>query len=123
VTREKLRRKRLQRGVEPVAQIGLHALARPEDREARAQARGAVGGGEDEDQADVAAERGAGAVAAERVDRVLDRPRDGEREAGGREQTEGAERVTLAVPPDGEGDGVRGRRQPRLPAACGLSAA
>ena len=78
MTREELRRKRLQRGVEPVAQVGLHTLARPEDCEARAQPRGAVGGGEDEDQSDVAAERGGGAVTGQRIDRVLDRPRDGE---------------------------------------------
>ena len=64
-----------------------------------------------------------GAVAGERVDRVLDRPRHGEREPGGGEETERAERVTRAVPPGGAREGERGRRQPRLPAACGLSAA
>ena len=123
MTREELRRKRLQRGVQPIPEIGFHTLAGAEDREPRAEPRGAVGRREREDEADIAAEGGGGAVAGERVDRVLDRPRHGEREPGGGEETERAERVTRAVPPGGAREGERGRRQPRLPAACGLSAA
>jgi len=55
--------------------------------------------------------------------RVLHRPRDGQRESGGRDETERAEGVARAVRAGGARDGVRGRGQPRLPAACGFSAA
>src|SRR5439155_321610 len=90
VAREEFRREFLQRGVQAVAQIGLHALRGADRREPRAEPRDPVGRGQGQDQADLAAEGGAGALARQRVDRVLDRPRDRQGEAGGRGETERA---------------------------------
>jgi len=98
VAREEFRREFLQRGVQAVAQIGLHALRGADRREPRAEPRDPVGRGQRQDQADLAAEGGARALARERVDRVLDRPRDRQGEAGGRGETERAERVARAIP-------------------------
>src|SRR5437762_3205613 len=99
------------------------SCAAADDREPRAETRHAVGEREDDDEQHVLGERGAPGVVREGVDRPLERPRDrqrGERrgpEAGDTHAV--ADPVARDVPPDG----ARRRRQPRLPAACGLSAA
>jgi hypothetical protein len=111
----------LQARVEIVAQVVLDPLGAADDREARAQPRDAVGGGEGEDQQRVAAD-GCGDVGGERLDRALDRPRNAEAGQRGDREAPDAQRVAGAV----SGQVVPDRAwcgDQRGPSANGLSAA
>ena len=97
IARERRRRKRLQRRVEAREQVGGHVLGGAGNREARGEPGGAVAHGAEDDQAYVMRQRRRRAVGRQRVDRVLDGPRDQQRQAGGDRQAHDAPRVPAAV--------------------------
>jgi hypothetical protein len=72
---------------EIVAEVSLHPLSRAEHGESGAHPRRAVRRGEEQDDHDVARQRRSARVA-EPIDRVLDRPRDAERDARGGDQAQ-----------------------------------
>ncbi len=121
MTGERLGRERLERAVQRLAQVRLDPLARAHDRKTGAQAGDAVRRGQRDDEADVAGHRRA--VLLQRIDRLLDGPRDREREGRGRQQGHRTRRIARAVACRVAREGARWPRQPRLPAACGFSAA
>ena len=92
------RRQPLQLGVEVGPDVVLHPLSGPQDAEARTQPGEPTTDGEQHDDEDVAPERGVGPVASERVHRALHRPRDTEREGGGKHETAHAHRIPPPVP-------------------------
>jgi len=85
--------------------------------------RDAVADREQHDQRDVVADRGGRRMRLERVDRSLHRPGDCQRRERRGGETDDAEGVAGPVVPDVTPRRPRGRGQPRLPAACGWSAA
>ena len=85
---------------EIVADVSLHPLSRAEHGESGGHPRRAVRRGEEQDDHHVARQRGA-ALVADGIDRVLDGPRDAERDARGGDQ---AQRPRRRSGPDTGGD-------------------
>ena len=98
---------------EIVADVALHPLPRAEHGEARAHARRAVRRGEEQDDQDVARQRRS-ALLAERIDRVLDRPRDAERDARAGGQAQDPDRVATPVPVEICPEPAGGRHSPSI---------